>query len=155
VRLARLKLDARGAEMQAAIRRRERESGALRDPPAIFAALTWNHPDDHPELRARYPSTDEDVDWELIELGGRDHGIYATAIREREDGEYLFEVRRTERDQIRDLAAELTIITRMGTRNEHIERVPVTLTRTARRLRFRLANDGSLQAVEIPANEQG
>jgi hypothetical protein len=153
VRLARLKLDARTDEERAQIRRRERESGALRDPPAIFAALTWSHPDDHPTLFARYPSTDEDVEWETIELGGADHGIYATHVREREEGDYLFEVRRTERDQIRDTIGELIVITGLGTPEEHIERIPVTLTREARKLRFSMAADGSLAAVEIPASE--
>ncbi len=153
VRLARLKLDAQGAEMQAAVRRRERESGALRDPPAIFVALTWNHPDDAPELRARYPSTDTDVQWEVIELGGRDHNIYATAIREREEGEYLFEVKRNERDELRDVVGELMVITNVGTARERIERTPITLTREATRLRYRLGDDGSLQTVPIPANE--
>ncbi len=154
VRLARLKLDAEGDDMRAAIRRRERESGALRDPPAVFTALTWAHPDDHPELRARYPSTDDDVRWEVIELGGRDHGIYATSIREREEGEYLFEVRRNERDEIRDLTAELMVITNLGTAEEHIERLPITLTREATRLRYRLEANGSLAQVTIPANER-
>lgn len=154
VRLAHLKMAAENDEMRAAIRRRERESGALRDPPAIFTALTWSHPDDHPLLFARYPSTDEDVEWETIELGGVDHGIYATSIREREEGAYLFEVRRTERDQIRDIAGELMVITNLGTAEERIETVPITLSREERRLRFGLGADGSIAAVEIPANER-
>ncbi|HEY8428915.1 MAG TPA: AgmX/PglI C-terminal domain-containing protein, partial [Sandaracinaceae bacterium] len=152
VRLARLKLD-ESADPRS-VRRRERESGALRDPPAIFVALTWDHPDDHPELRARYPSTD-DVEWELIELGGADHGIYAASIREREEGEYLFEVRRTERDEIRDLTAELVVVTNLGTSEEHVERLPIALTRETTRLRFRLERDGSLTQVPIPEGERG
>jgi tetratricopeptide (TPR) repeat protein len=152
VRLARLKLDR--AQDAAAIRRRERESGALRDPPAIFAALTWGHPDDHPQLFARYPSTDADIGWETIELGGRDHGIYATSVREREEGEYLFEVRREERDEIRDLEAELIVITNLGTAEEHVERTPLSLTRETTRLRFRMNADGAISAVEIPAAER-
>ena len=151
VRLARLKLE-EGAD-RAAVRRRERESGALREPPAIFAALTWGHPDDHPELRARYPSTDEDQRWEVIELGGASHGIYATSIREREEGEYLFEVRRNERDELRDLAAELVVITGLGTPEEHIERLPITLTRELTALRYRLEANGSLASIPIPAND--
>jgi len=155
VRLARLELAAEDDEMRAAIRRRERQSGALREPPAIFAALTWRHPDDHPELLVRYPSTDEDVEWEPVELGGRDHGIYAARVREREDGAYLFEVRRNEHDRIRDLEAELLIVTDPGTDEEHIERVPVTLTRETTRRRFSLGGDGGVGEVEIPASERG
>lgn len=151
VRLARLKLDE--SADAAAVRRRERESGALREPPAIFAALTWSHPDDHPELRARYPSTDDDMRWEVIELGGASHGIYATHIREREEGEYLFEVRRNERDELRDLVAELVVITKLGTPEEHIERLPITLTRESTKLRYRLEPTGALTEVPIPAND--
>ncbi len=155
VRLARLRAAAEDEATLAAVRRRERQSGALREPPAIFAALTWRHPDDHPELVARFPSTDEDVGWEPTELGGAEHGIYATRVREREDGDYLFEVRRNERDEIRDLEAELLVITGLGTDAEHIERLPISLTRESTRLRYRLADDGSLEAVAIPANERG
>jgi Ca-activated chloride channel family protein len=154
VRLARLKLGAENDETRVAIRRRERESGALRDPPAIFAAMTWSHPDDHPLLFARYPSTDQDVSWETIELGGADHGIYATNIREREEGPYLFEARRTELDEIRDITGELLVITNLGTPEERIVTTPITLSRTNRRARFSLAADGAVSAVEIPANEQ-
>jgi Ca-activated chloride channel family protein len=154
VRLARMKLDAESDAERAAIRRRERESGALREPPAIFVALTWSHPDDVPELLARYPSTDEDVRWETIELGGREHGIFASRIREREEGEYLFEVRRNERDELRDLVAELVVVTNLGTPEEHIERLPVTLSRSELRLRYRLTAEGALESVAIPADER-
>lgn len=150
VRLARLKLDAEDDAMRAAIRRRERQAGALREPPAIFVALTWRHPDDHPELLLRHPSTDEDVEWEPVELGGRDHGIYAARVGEREDGDYLFEVRRHERDRIRDLEAELMVVSDPGTDGERIERIPVSLTRDATRRRFSLAAGGSVSEVEVP-----
>ena len=154
VRLARLKLEAEDDDMRAAIRRRERQSGALREPPAIFVALTWRHPDDHPELVVRYPSTDEDIGWEPVELGGRDHGIYAARVREREDGEYLFEVRRNEADEIRDLEAVLTIVSGLGTGEEHIERVELSLTRETLKRRYTLTGEGGLSEVEIPANER-
>ena len=155
VRLARLKLDAEDDDMRTAIRRRERQSGALREPPAVFTALTWRHPDDHPELLVRYPSTDADVGWEPVDLGGPDHGIYAARVREREEGEYLFEVRRLERDEIRDLDTEVLIITNLGTTEEHIERLPVSLTREQVRRRFRLTPQGGLEEVSIPAGERG
>lgn len=154
VRLARLKLAADDDEMRRAIRRRERQSGALREPPAIFLALTWRHPDDHPELLVKYPSTDDDIGWEPVGLGGRDHGIYANRIREREEGEYLFEIRRHEADEIRDLEAELTIVSGLGTSDEHIERIPLTLTRETLKRRYRLTDVGGLEEVEIPARER-
>jgi hypothetical protein len=148
VRLARLKLDAETDEMRTAIRRRERQSGALREPPAVFVALTWRHPDDHPELVVRYPSTAEDVEWEPVPLGGREHGIYALRMREREEGETLLEVRRLERDELRDLETELLIITNLGSDEEHVERIPVTLTREETSFRFRLTDQGGLAPVE-------
>ncbi|MBX3270432.1 MAG: AgmX/PglI C-terminal domain-containing protein [Sandaracinaceae bacterium] len=154
VRLARLKLDADGDEMRAAVRRRERQSGALREPPALFLALTWPHPDDHPELLVRWPSTAEDVGWEPVELGGRDHGIYAARAREREEGEHLFEVRRHESDELRDLQAELTFIAGLGTADERVERIPFTLPRDTLRRRYRLTDAGGLTEVPIPANER-
>ena len=148
VRLARLELDAESDEMRRAIRRRERESGALRDPPAVFAALTWRHPDDHPEMLVRYPSTDEDVGWEAVDLGGEEFGLYASRVREREDGEYLFEIRRDDRDEIRDIEAELLVITGLGTDDEQVSRVPVTLSRETEKRRFRL--EGAA-VTEVPA----
>ncbi|MEZ4336715.1 MAG: AgmX/PglI C-terminal domain-containing protein [Sandaracinaceae bacterium] len=154
VRLARLKLAAESDEMRTAIRRRERQSGALREPPALFVALTWRHPDDHPELLVRYPSTAEDIEWEPVELGGQDHGIYAVRVREREDGDYLFEVRRHEADEIRDLEAELTIVAGLGTEAEHVERLPLSLTRETLAHRYHLTDAGGLEEVEIPARER-
>ena len=154
VRLARLKLTADSDEMRARIRRRERQSGALRTPPSLFVALTWRHPDDHPEMLVRYPSTDEDIEWERVELGGQDHGIYAVRVGEREEGEYLFEVRRNESDEIRDLEAELTVVTLLGTPDEHVQRLPLTLPRDTLRRRYRLTSTGELSQVEIPASER-
>ena len=153
VRLARLKLDAEDDDMRAAIRRRERQTGALREPPAIFVALTWRHPDDHPTMVVRYPSTDADIGWEPVELGGREHGVYAARVREREEGEYLFEVRRDEVDEIRDLEAELTVVAGLGTAEEHIERIPLTLTRETLKRRYALNAEGGLREVPIPANQ--
>lgn len=155
VRLARLKDDAEDDDMRAAIRRRERQTGALREPPAIFVALTWRHPDDHPTMVVRYPSTDPDIGWEPVELGGREHGVYAVRVREREDGAYLFEVRRDELDEIRDLEAELTIVSGLGSgADEHIERVPLTLTRERLKRRYELTAEGGLREIPIPANQR-
>jgi Ca-activated chloride channel family protein len=58
VRLARLTLDAEDDATRAEIRRRSRLAGVLRDPPALFVALTWSHPDDTPELRVRFPRSE-------------------------------------------------------------------------------------------------
>lgn len=154
VRLARLKIAAEDDEMRTAIRRRERQSGALREPPAIFVALTWRHPDDQPSLVMRYPSTDEDVGWEDAPLGGVDHGVQAVRVREREDGEYLIELRRLELDEIRDTEVQLMVISHPGTDEERIETLDVTLTREELKRRFRIADDGSLETVEIPASER-
>ena len=75
-------------------------------------------------------------------------------MREREDGETFFEIRRLERDEIRDLECELLVITGLGTDAEQIQRFPLTLTREVVRRRFRLEGD-SIEEVEVPANERG
>lgn len=150
VRLARLKADQRLSALAGDIRARERETGALRDPPAVFAALTWSHPDDTPELFVRYPSTPEDVGWERAPLLGSGFGLEAVRVREREPGDYLFEVRRTERDALRDVEAQLLVVS-IADSGERIEQMPVRLTRTARTLRWKLAPDGSLVSVPVPA----
>ena len=69
-------------------------------------------------------------------------------IREREDGEYLFEIRRDDRDEIRDIEAELLVITGLGTDDAQVSRVPVTLSRETEKRRFRL--EGAA-VTEVPA----
>jgi Ca-activated chloride channel family protein len=158
IRLARLKLDA-VAELAEMIRRRERETGALRDPPAILALLSWSHPDDAPELWLRHPSTpvpapgSDEPAWERAPLAGGAHGVEAVPIREREDGDYLFELRREERDRIRDVEAELLVLMYPGTSDERILRHEVRLTRRDRKLRLKLT-DGALEEAPIPASER-
>jgi Ca-activated chloride channel family protein len=148
VRLVRLKAAAETDEMRNAIAQRERASGSLRDPPALFVALTWAHPDDHPELRLQYPSTPDD-EWEPAPLRGWAYGIEAIRIREREPGNYQFEVRRVERDEIRDIEAQLLVVIMPGTADEQIIQRDVRLTREERTLRFRLTETGSLDPVPV------
>ncbi|MCC7537019.1 MAG: AgmX/PglI C-terminal domain-containing protein [Deltaproteobacteria bacterium] len=147
VRLARLKLDARDAATRAAVARRERDTGALRDPPALWAALTWPHPDDAPQLLVKYPGTPADVGFERVPLRGAPWGIEAIAVRERETGAYLLEVQRRERDELRDITAELVVVQSPATPQERIQRLPVTLSRQTRALRFEVAADGTVRNV--------
>lgn len=154
VRLAHLKLRTEDADLLAAVGRRERATGALRDPPAIFAALTWPHPDDAPELFVRFPSTPAEEGWERAPLSGTEFGVEAIRIREREPGDYLFELRREERDNIRDVVGELLLVVALGTPEERVVVQEVRLTRQVRKLRFRLAENGTLATVEIPAAER-
>lgn len=148
IRLARLEHEADSDELREAIRRRERASGALRNPPAVFAALTWEHPDDHPQLYLRYPSMEDD-EWLEVPLRGQLYGVEAVRIREREDGDHLLEVRRVERDELRDIEAELLFIIAPGSEEEQILRQPIQLTREERNLRFRLTADNALEPVEV------
>lgn len=150
VRLARMKTATEDDEMRRAIARRERENGALRDPPALLVALTWAHPDDAPELWLHYPGTEDDDEWDRVPLVGQPFGMEAARIREREEGDYLFEVRRVERDQLRDLEADLLVVVAPATTDEQILRQPIRLTREERTTRFRLTGASALEQVEVP-----
>jgi hypothetical protein len=148
VRLARLRADTQDPALIAQVRERERGAGAFRDPPALFAALTWDHPDDRPTLYARFPSTPPEVGWERASASGPEFGIEAVRVREREDGDYLFEVRREDRDALRDTEGELLVVVAPGTPEQRVAKVSVSLSRETRVRRYRLALDGTL--VEVP-----
>jgi tetratricopeptide (TPR) repeat protein len=148
VRLARLRAGTQDAALIAQVRERERGAGAFRDPPALFAALTWDHPDDRPALFARFPSTPPEIGWERASASGPEFGIEAVRVREREDGDYLFEVRREDRDALRDTEGELLVVVAPGTPEQRIAKVSVSLSRETRVRRYRLALDGTL--VEVP-----
>lgn len=147
VRLARMRLASRGADVVRSIRRRERDSGVLRDPPALLVALTWPHPDDAPALRIRHPSTPADVGFEPAALRGGAWGIEAARIREREPGDYVFEIRREERDRIRDLRGELLVVIAPGTADERVLRQEITLTRAQPVVRVKLDAQNALGPV--------
>ena len=136
MRLAALKGEA-DAATRAMIRRRERQTGVLREPPAALAALTWAHPEDRPELHVKLPSTPEDVEWERAEVQAAAHGMEAQAVPQRAEGEALrFEVRRVEEDALRDLEATLTVIVGLGSEGERVHRVPLVLDRETRKATF-------------------
>jgi tetratricopeptide (TPR) repeat protein len=151
VRLARLELRAEDDAMRASIRRRWREAGVLRDPPDVFVALSWSHPDDAPRLFVHWPGIEDASAFEEATLGGYGHGIWAIRIREREEGDHLFEVRREDREAIRDAETELVVIVRPGTPEQRILRQQVILSREHRRARFRLTGD-TLTEVPVPTN---
>ncbi|MGF1464621.1 MAG: AgmX/PglI C-terminal domain-containing protein [Sandaracinaceae bacterium] len=144
VRLARLELDADTDAGRREVRRRARIAGVLRDPPAVFAALTWAHPDDRPELRVRLPGADEDDPWTPVDLGGPAYGIRALRLRDPDDGSVALEVRRSDEDELRPLEAELLVIVGLGEADTRIHRVPFTLTRQRRERRFALSPTGEL-----------
>jgi hypothetical protein len=151
VRLARMRLESRDDEaMLAMIRQRERSSGSLRDPPALLLALTWDHPDDWPQLFLRNPSADDDDDFERVPIQGGVFGLEAVPLRELEDGTYLIEVRREDRDALRDTETRLLVITMLGTDDEQIHDQPLTLTRERRTVRFSLSPSGDLTEVPVP-----
>jgi tetratricopeptide (TPR) repeat protein len=149
VRLARLRAANPDAARLAQLRERERGAGALRDPPALFAALTWDHPDDAPTLHARFPSTPADVGWEDATARGPAFGLEALRVREREDGDYLFEVRRADRDALRPVDAELLVVAAPGTPAARVVTARVQLTREQRVRRYRLAPEGALTEVPV------
>ena len=150
VRLSRLAEDA-GTDA-AALRRRLRETGALRDPPDALVLLTFEHPDDAPGLSIRWPSADAAGSGEEAgarpllpaELGSVRSGIRAIRIGEREPGEHLLEVTRSDTESLRDWAAELTVIVHPGTAEQRVLRQPATLGRTERTRRFVLTDADAL-----------
>jgi hypothetical protein len=156
VRLARLRASAPDAATLELVRERERAAGALRDPPDLIFALTWAHPEDRPELYVRHPgigddpTTAGDVRWERATTSGPELGLEATRIRDREEGEYLLEVRRTERDALRDTVAELLVLVAPGTPEQRLLRREVRLDRVTRTRRYALRADGSLDEVPVP-----
>lgn len=154
VRLARLEVEVEDAATRAALRRRKRSTGALREPPAVFAALTWSHPDDAPQLFARLPSTPEEVEWQRAGVLGGSYGLEAIRLREREEGPMLLEVRRLDEDDLRDTTAELLVVLDAGSPEERVLRQEITLTRTERKLRFRLTDGGRLEPVVVPAADR-
>jgi len=151
VRLARLRASNPDGARLAQLRERERGAGALRDPPALFAALTWDHPDDAPTLHARFPSTPADVGWEEATARGPAFGLEALRVREREDGDYLFELRRADRDALRPVDAELLVVVAPGTPAQRVVTARVQLTREQRVRRYRLGADGALAEVAVAA----
>jgi len=154
IRLARMKLAAEGdATKLGEIARRERSTGILRDLPAVFVALTWKHPDDLPELYVHLPSTPDETPFERAPLRADDFGIEAARVREWDDEAIKISVRRSERDALRDLDAELLIVVAPGTSEERILRRDISLTRDERRFDFTLGTDGSLASAPIPHGE--
>lgn len=151
VRLARLETGDQGDSLRDAIRRRWREAGVLRDPPDVFIALAWDHPDDAPALSIHYPGIEDATAFEAAPLGGVTNGISAIRIGEREEGDHVLEIRRPEREAIRDTTAELVVIVRPGTPEQRILRQPITLTRERLRVRYTLRADDQLVETPVPA----
>lgn len=113
-----------------ALERRARRTGLYREPPDVFVALTWAHPDDAPELWVKLPSTPEEVPFERAEVSAAPYGLEAQRVRDRDGATLRLEVRRMEREALRDLQATLTVIVAPGTEQERVHRVPIVLTRT-------------------------
>ena len=155
VRLARLETGEQGESLGAAIRRRWREAGVLRDPPDLLVALAWDHPDDAPALSIHYPGIEDATAFESASLGSVADGIAAIRVSEREEGDHVLEIRRPEREAIRDTTAELVVIARPGTPEQRIVRQPITLTRDRLRVRYTLTADDRLVEAPVPGQPAG
>lgn len=165
VRLARLEAAATTPELRAAVARRERASGALRDRPVLFAALTWDHPDRRPELYVRYPGALTPASlsgargaeggvravalapFERVPLQGGQFGIEALRVSDADPGTYAFEVRRPAGSEPVD--ARLLVVVMPGTTDEHVAEVDVRLTGETRVARFSLSDAGELQPAPL------
>ncbi len=148
VHLARLQEGAETAEVRAAIARRQRASGVLRDRPLLFATLTWDHPDRRPELFVRYPSATADDLWSRVPLRGGHFGIEALRVRDHDPGTYHFEVRRPAGTQ-REIEARLLVVSMPGTSDQHIAEVPISLSSGDQSVRFRLTDTGELESTPV------
>lgn len=147
LRLSALAAEADDPSLRSDARRRMRDSGVLRDPPAMLVALTFDHPDDAPQLRVRHPTFDAASPFEPAELGAVAHGVVASRIREREDGEYRFHVLRTDRENLRDQRCTLVVLLAPGTPEERRVATEVVLTRDEPLKVFALGQDGTLVAA--------
>ena len=133
-----MKADASGEELQR-LRRRERRTGVLRDPPAVLITLTWPHPEDAPELHLHLPSTPEEIDWERAGVSAPLYGLEGASIEELADDESIaLEIRRSDPDGLREWRATLTVIIGLGSPQERVLRRELTLNRDRRAIAFDL-----------------
>nr|MDQ3037495.1 hypothetical protein [Myxococcota bacterium] len=100
---------------------RMRRSGVLREAGELRVSLTWSHPDAQLALWAAHPgltpTRPEDLAPEL--------GIEAFEVAEQEDAPYRIEVRRSSRDRLGAVDAELVVVWNEGRADERIEIVPL------------------------------
>lgn len=137
-RLAAMKADASADQLEL-LRRRERRTGVLRDPPAVLITLTWPHPEDAPELHLHLPSTPDEVEWERAPIQAPMYGLEGASIAELTADETIgLEIRREDADGLRDWQAMLTVIVGLGTPDERVLRREITLNRDRRVLPFDL-----------------
>lgn len=143
-RLVELQRAAAGDEGQLAqLARRKREAGVLRDAPAVLAGLLWDHPSDQPALFVRIPSTPEDEPLERAAIRAPELGLEAQAVEQRTTDDTLrFEVRRADRDALRDTRCTLVVIEGLGTPSEQVRQQAITLTRDTRAVAFDLTSAG-------------
>ena len=150
LRLSELAATADDEALRADARRRMRENGVLRDPPAMLVAITFDHPDDGISLRVRHPTFDPLEPFEPAELGASAYGLVAMRIGEREDGEYRFQLVRNERENLRDQTCTLVVLLSPGTPEERRVATEVTLPRTEPVKIFALSAEGTLVPSPTP-----
>lgn len=150
-RLMRLYEAAEDDTTRATIRRRVREAGVLRDPPDVFVALSFDHPDDLPRFSLHYPSTEDATEFEEATLGSTDAGILAFRIAEREDGAYQLDARREDLENLRDTTCELLVVVHPGREDTRVLRQTVVLSAQSRAHRYELTAADTLGEIPIPA----
>jgi Ca-activated chloride channel family protein len=124
VRYAKLRDEARSNSDQArlaSLLARMRRSGVLRGSGDLRVSLTWAHPDAQLALWAAHPGVSptrpDDLAPEL--------GIEAFDVAEQESGAYRVEVRRSTRDRLGAIEAELVVVWNEGRADEAIRVVPL------------------------------
>lgn len=136
-----LRLAAAEPERRSDVEQRVRESGVLRDPPAILAMLVFDHPDDCPAVAIHHPDFEDANRFEPATLGSCAHGLFAVPVSEREEGRYVFRITRSDTESLRPLRATFVVLVRPGAPDAVLVERAVELDREHRTLRIGLDGD--------------
>ena len=71
-------------------------------------------------------------------------------MAEREDGAYQLDVRREDRESLRDTTCELMVVVHPGRPDTQVIRQTVVLSTAALAHRYELSAEGALAEIEIP-----
>ncbi len=141
-----LRLQTQDKQRLEAISDRERRTGVLREPPALFAAVTWPHPDDRVAL---FFQTEPKGEAERAPQQGAAHGIEAFQLRHQEGMARFVEVKRTNDAPLRTTEAHIWIVREVATERETISRTRVKLDQKKPGRRYALQEDGQLEEVPL------
>lgn len=127
VRFARLRKAADDQERIAALERRRRASGILREAGQLRVTLVWSHPDAQLALWGGLPGLSLTRPNDITP----EYGLEAFDLEEQEAGTYRFEVRRSadENGELTPVTAQLVVVWNEGEDDEQIELIDLTFDR--------------------------